>query len=95
MEEYLDIDKVSVVIHGAASGADQMASHWARVNHIKEIACPANWKEHGKAAGPIRNQQMLDNYKPHLVIAFPGGRGTADTIRRATQANIPCIQIKH
>jgi hypothetical protein len=49
----------------------------------------AQWKKHGRAAGPIRNQRMLDKGKPDLVVAFPGGRGTADMIRRAERAGVP------
>lgn len=44
------------------------------------------------AAGPIRNQQMLDDGKPDLVVAFPGGKGTADMVRRARVAGIPTIE---
>ena len=49
---------------------------------------PADWKVRGRAAGHIRNQQMLDEGRPHLVVAFPGGRGTADMVRRARAAGI-------
>lgn len=53
-------------------------------------ACPADWKKHGKAAGPIRNQSMLTEHKPDLVIAFPLGesKGTRDMIRKAKAAGI-------
>jgi hypothetical protein len=47
----------------------------------------------GKAAGPIRNQRMIDEGKPDLVIAFPGGRGTADMVSRAKKAGIPVQEI--
>ena len=50
---------------------------------------PADWTKHGKAAGPIRNQKMLDEC-PDLVVAFPGGKGTADMVRRAMKAGIDC-----
>ena len=42
----------------------------------------------GKKAGPLRNQRMLDEGKPDLVVAFPGGGGTKDTVRRAVQAGV-------
>jgi predicted polyphosphate/ATP-dependent NAD kinase len=45
----------------------------------------------GKAAGIIRNQRMLDEGKPDLVIAFQGGDGTADMVRRANKSKIPTI----
>ena len=82
------------VIHGGARGADEYAGRWARVNGFKEEAFPADWKTHGKAAGPIRNQQMIDEGKPDLVIAFPGGRGTADMVRRARKAGIEVMEVE-
>lgn len=45
-------------------------------------------------AGIRRNQRMIDEGKPQLVIAFPGGNGTADMIRRARKAKIPIIEVK-
>jgi hypothetical protein len=50
----------------------------------------ADWDKHGRAAGPIRNQQMLDEGKPDLVVAFllPQGSGTLDMIRRTEKAGI-------
>jgi hypothetical protein len=52
---------------------------------------PADWETHGRAAGPIRNQAMLDEGKPYLVIAFWDGKskGTLDMISRATRAGVP------
>ncbi len=47
----------------------------------------ALWERHGRAAGVIRNQAMLD-YGIDLVLAFPGGRGTADMVRRARSAGV-------
>jgi hypothetical protein len=71
-----------VLIHGAAPGADRLAAEiWQPQGGTIE-AYPADWKAHGKGAGPIRNQRMLDA-KPDIVIAFPGGSGTADMVRRA------------
>lgn len=46
------------------------------------------------AAGGVRNQRMLDEGKPDCVIAFPGGSGTEDMIRRAQKAKVPVIYIK-
>lgn len=80
--------KPTVIIHGGARGADYLASVWAVTHNIPEHPYPADWNKHGKAAGPIRNQQMLDEGQPDLVIAFPGGRGTADMVKRAKKAGI-------
>lgn len=77
------------IIQGGASGADQLARFWCHSRMVQYENYPADWKAHGKAAGPIRNQQMIDEGKPTMVFAFPGGRDTADMIRRATAAGIP------
>lgn len=83
-----------VIISGKAPGADSLAIDWAVVNFCAFIEFPASWELHGKSAGPIRNQQMIDEGRPDLVIAFPGGRGTADMIRRAQKSGIPVRIIK-
>lgn len=84
---------VSVVIHGNARGADWLADRWARANAVDRLAFPADWETHGRAAGPKRNQRMLDEGRPDLVIAFPGGRGTADMVRRARKAGVKVIEV--
>ncbi len=47
------------------------------------------WDEIGKKAVPLRNQRMLDEGNPDLVVAFPGGGGTKDMVRRAVKARVP------
>ncbi len=84
---------ISIIIEGGATGADALAASWAVVEGVPVEQFPADWKAHGRAAGPIRNQRMLDEGKPDIVIAFPGGRGTADMVRRAKTAGIPVRQI--
>lgn len=82
-----------LVIHGAARGADTLAAQWATFTKTKALAFPADWERHGRAAGAVRNQQMLDEGKPHLVAAFPGGRGTEDMVRRARAQGFPVVQL--
>ena len=55
-----------VIISGMAAGADFLAAQWAQAHNIELLQFPANWHKHGKAAGPIRNQQMIDEGKPTL-----------------------------
>ena len=83
-----------VVIHGCATGADSEAMIWAQTCDRKHAPFQADWHKHGKAAGPIRNQRMLDEGKPDLVIAFPGGTGTTDMIRKARAAGIEIIKVE-
>jgi len=89
-----EANPIECLIHGAARGADTLAADWALDRDVLCNAYPADWDRDGKAAGPIRNQKMLDGGKPHLVIAFPGGRGTADMIRRAEKAGVPVAKVK-
>lgn len=79
----------TAVIHGGARGADRMAAIWARERGLLAIQFLADWRRHGIAAGPCRNQRMLDEGRPDAVLAFPGGAGTGDMIRRALNAELP------
>lgn len=81
------------VICGGASGADEMAAIWANNNSIPHSIYPANWSRDGKAAGPIRNAFMLADGKPDLVLAFPGGRGTADMVKKARAAGVEVREV--
>ena len=80
------------LILGGANGADTLA-HLAGI-HLKlpYRRFEADWETHGKRAGPIRNQRMLDE-GPELVVAFHPitgcTSGTLDMIRRAQAANVP------
>lgn len=83
---------VTAIIHGNAKGADELADEWA-AGKVETLTFTPLWKEHGNAAGPLRNQKMLEEGKPDLVVAFPGKRGTADMVRRAKRAGIPLMEI--
>jgi cysteine synthase len=83
----------TILILGGATGADAIAEEWADVWGVRKRVFPANWKKHGKAAGPIRNQQMLDEGQPDIVIAFPGGRGTADMVSRARAKGVEVVVV--
>lgn len=79
------------IIAGAATGVDTVAIDWATVNWCPFKEYPANWRKYGRAAGSIRNQQMLDDGKPDFVVAFmkKTSKGTRDMVRRAQAAGIP------
>jgi hypothetical protein len=90
---------ITCIIHGAATGADTEGMRWAQLmatapRKITHAPFAADWRTHGRAAGPIRNQRMLDEGHPDLVVAFPGGRGTADMVRRAQRAGVEVIQVQ-
>lgn len=83
----------TVIVSGAADGVDTSAIDWAVTNWVQFEEYPADWDKHGKAAGPIRNQQMLVEGKPDKVLAIHGGKGTADMVFRARKAGIPVIEV--
>jgi hypothetical protein len=80
----------TTLVHGDANGVDRLAGAWAREWNIPVEVYPANWSLHGRSAGIIRNAEMLKT-KPALVVAFPGGRGTANMVMKSRQARIPVI----
>lgn len=90
----LDRYDLSVIAEGGADGADRMAREWAKIRTVRCLRYYAHWHLHGRGAGPIRNQRMLDEFKPDAVIAFPGGKGTADMVRRAKAAGVRVIEVE-
>jgi hypothetical protein len=84
--------KITALMQGGARGVDTIAGEWARSKpEITRHVCRADWEKHGKAAGPKRNARMLE-WKPDLVVAFPGGRGTADMVRQAKAAGAKVVE---
>lgn len=89
-DEYKMVDGSKLtLIHGGAKGADTHADDWAVCNWLVPEVYKADWNVHGKAAGPIRNQQMLDT-GIDLVLAFPtkNSRGTWHMIKIAKAAGV-------
>lgn len=84
--------QIDCIIKGDARGADRIAGAWAKRRRVDLRLFPADWDRDGRAAGPIRNQRMLEEGRPTIVIAFPGGKGTADMVRRARAANLEVIE---
>src|SRR6266404_2551027 len=82
-----------VIIEGGATGTDNAAADFATNNFCKLEVFPADWKQHGRSAGYIRNKQMLFEGKPDLVVAFPGGKGTAMMVDLANRAGIKAIEM--
>lgn len=81
--------KPKTIISGGAAGADTLAALYARAHNISLTLYQPDWKQFGRAAGPKRNQQIVDACSH--VLAFPSqhGRGTQDTMRKANRANKP------
>jgi len=91
-----------VVVQGGAPGADRLAAQWARTMGVQLVTFEAMWDVHGVKAGPMRNEMMVrfaesmilaDESHSVRVLAFPGGRGTADMIKRAEDCGIKVLRI--
>lgn len=88
-----------IVIQGGARGADTYAAEWAQLHRIPILEFKANWEEYGRAAGPIRNRQMIREGHPNLVIAFPKttlaqSRGTRNMVEQAKRAGITVFVVE-
>lgn len=89
----MDFLNPSSVIVGDASGADRWVKIWCRRRGVPYEEFTAEWGKLGKSAGPARNQRMIDR-SPNQVIRFPGGRGTADCVKRAVEAGIDVYEVR-
>jgi hypothetical protein len=82
----------TVVIEGEARGADALAREVALALGFTVLAYPAHWQEYGRAAGAIRNREMLQQ-NPELVLAFHNdiehSKGTKDMVAIAQRASVP------
>ncbi|AUR82394.1 hypothetical protein NVP1023O_85 [Vibrio phage 1.023.O._10N.222.51.B4] len=79
---------ITLLIPGDARGVDRRCAAWANRLGIHAAAVPALWGLWPRGAGPKRNSAMLI-LKPEYCVAFPGGSGTADMVRRVERAGIP------
>lgn len=92
LTELHQTEPINLIIQGGARGADFLASHWAEANEIPCLRVPAKWSVFGKQAGHLRNRAMLE-YKPDLVVAFPGGAGTRNMIETAQNCGVEVKEI--
>ena len=77
-----------IIISGTAEGADRLGERYAIERGYAIEKYPAEWKKHGLAAGPIRNEQM-SNVADALIAFWDGeSRGTKDMIKKARKKNL-------
>lgn len=85
-------DKIDLLVMGDATGADALAASWAEQEGVPYKVFRADWERHGRRAGPVRNAEMVAVGLSGLV-AFPGGRGTADMTRQCRAAGVPVWEV--
>lgn len=85
---------ITMLIHGGQSGVDRFAGQWAEQTPGVEVAeFLADWHKLGPGAGPKRNRDMITYGRPDIVVAFPGGSGTANMVEQAEAAGIKVKRI--
>lgn len=82
---------ITRLIQGGAKGVDTLAQRWAEKNNIEVQTFSADWDTHGKAAGVLRNLDMLTQGNPDYVVSFPGGNGTAHMVKSAIKARVKVL----
>lgn len=92
LDELHAIEPITVIRNGGMTGADALSSRWAYDRMVDTQCFGAQWRKYGKSAGPRRNIDML-NLATDLVVAFPGGRGTAHTVAAARGRHIPVREV--
>lgn len=74
---------ITLLVSGGAKGADSLGERYAKENNINTLIFKPDWEKHGKAAGMIRNTDIVNNAE--TIIAFWDGesKGTKDSITKA------------
>lgn len=85
------LDQDDIVVSGGARGVDQWAEIYAQERGLSTIILPANWSYHGRQAGLLRNQEIVDT--SDRVVAFwdKKSSGTAHTISLARKSGKPTL----
>ena len=88
--------RLDLIVHGGCTGADALADQWALSAHVQTcvfFVTPVQWKFFGRSSGPRRNRIMLEVTCPGLLVAFPGGAGTANCVKTARELGIEVLEI--
>ena len=79
-----------VLLHGGGPGAEKIAASWAEKNGVHQVVCKPNWDRDGKAA-PFRRNDVLLNFLPKGLVAFPGSGITNNMVDKARKIGIPVL----
>ena len=85
--------KPITIISGGASGVDTMAERYANENGIDFIVFKADWQKYGRAAGPVRNKQIVSEATHILALPSADSVGTRDTIAKSKGKHVTVVEI--
>lgn len=95
IERMIDGADIKIIVGDCPTGADAFARIWCFTNNVEYDVYYADWERHGRAAGPLRNMEMIAQ-KPDLVLAFyakgASNKGTSNCVKQAVMAGIPVMQ---
>lgn len=89
IQENFAVETIKEIVSGGARGADTLAEKFARENAIPFTCFRADWDKYGRAAGPMRNTLIAKHCTHFLAFPSKSGRGTQDTIKKATLLGKP------
>lgn len=84
---------IKEIVSGCAEGIDAEGEHWASHRMVRVKKFPADWKKHGKKAGPLRNKKMAE-YADALLLIWDGeSKGSSSMRKEAKKAGIPIFEV--
>lgn len=83
-----------IYVGDCPTGLDSIVKRYAEEYDLPHEVFKANWSKEGLKAGPLRNRRMLESAGDVLVIAFPGGKGTEDTVKQAKLMNMMVLRVE-
>lgn len=94
LQNKLQTDTV-IIVSGHATGADSLGERYASEKGLSVELHPADWQRHGRAAGPIRNEEMAS--VADALIAFWDGqsRGTKNMIDTANAKGLKVAIVRY
>lgn len=91
LRSILTVRNVTILVHGDCRGADRWAAAIAESAGVRTCPMAADWERFGRRAGPLRNEFMSKVPGMSLLIAFPGGRGTAHCVSMFERAGVEVV----
>jgi len=90
----INIKDIDCIVSGGAKGFDSLAEKFADEYNIKKKIFPAEWEKHGRAAGFIRNRDIVDNSDILIAVQKNKSKGTQNSIDLAKKKKISCLVLE-